>query len=139
MPGGRPTYQPTPEDRHVVRSMAAAGFQEALIARVLSIAVMTLRKHYPLDLKNGRELMTALAVRKLAAAIDKGEAWAICFWLKCRAGWHERQVQEVTGANGGPINSKLRIEIVRYHNDDDANPGNQVAGGSQQPSEVKLQ
>jgi hypothetical protein len=45
---------------------------------------------------------------KLHAAIDKGEAWAICFFLKCKAkhrGYVERQ--EVTGADGGPIHHAL--------------------------------
>jgi hypothetical protein len=34
---------------------------------------------------------------KLMAAIQSREAWAICFWLKCRGGWQERQALQVTG------------------------------------------
>jgi hypothetical protein len=48
------------------------------------------------------------AESKLHAAIEGGQAWAICFFLKCKAkhrGYVERQ--EVTGADGGPIHHAL--------------------------------
>jgi len=43
------------------------------------------------------------AESKLHKAINNGQAWAICFFLKCRAkhrGYVERQ--EVSGPDGGP-------------------------------------
>lgn len=48
------------------------------------------------------------AESKLHAAIEGGQAWAICFFLKCKAkhrGYVERQ--EISGPDGGPIHHAL--------------------------------
>jgi hypothetical protein len=45
-----------------------------------------------------------LAESALMKAVEAGEAWAVCFFLKCKGegrGYVERQ--ELTGKNGGPI------------------------------------
>jgi len=51
-----------------------------------------------------QEKTVDIAEASLIKAIQRGEAWAVCFFLKCRAkrrGYVERQ--EITGADGGPI------------------------------------
>ncbi len=51
--------------------------------------------------------MVDTAERQLRKAILAGESWAICFFLKTQAkdrGYTERN--EVTGANGGPIETR---------------------------------
>ena len=55
-----------------------------------------------------REATTDLAENKLYEAIQRGEAWAICFYLKCQGkqrGYIEKA--EITGAGGGPVSIKL--------------------------------
>ena len=55
------------------------------------------------------EAVKDMAENALYAAILRGEAWAICFYLKCRAkdrGYLERA--ELTGTNGG----RVQIELV---------------------------
>jgi hypothetical protein len=55
------------------------------------------------------EAVKDMAENALYAAILRGEAWAICFYLKCRAkdrGYVERA--ELTGTNGG----RVQIELV---------------------------
>ena len=55
-----------------------------------------------------QEAVKDMAENALYAAILRGEAWAICFYLKCRAkdrGFIEKA--ELTGANGGPVKIKL--------------------------------
>ena len=45
---------------------------------------------------------------KLLVAMNQGQAWAICFYLKCKGksrGWVERQ--EITGPEGGPVTFKV--------------------------------
>ncbi len=57
-----------------------------------------------------KEGMVDLAESKLFNAIDKGEAWAICFYLKTQAkhrGYTERH--EVTGEDGKPIKTEIRV------------------------------
>ena len=54
------------------------------------------------------EAVKDMAENALYAAILRGEAWAICFYLKCRAkdrGYVERA--ELTGASGAPVKIKL--------------------------------
>src|SRR5262245_57006377 len=51
-----------------------------------------------------RESMKDHAESALQAALLRGEAWAVCFFLKCQAkdrGYVERQ--EVTGKDGAPL------------------------------------
>ena len=55
-----------------------------------------------------REAVTDMAENSLYEAIRRGEAWAVCFYLKCLAkdrGYVERA--EVSGAGGGPVKIKL--------------------------------
>lgn len=55
-----------------------------------------------------REARVDYAESKLDEAINKGEAWAICFTLKTLGksrGYVERQ--EITGADAGPITIKV--------------------------------
>ena len=55
-----------------------------------------------------REAVTDMAENSLYEAIRRGEAWAVCFYLKCMAkdrGYVERA--ELTGSNGAPVKIKL--------------------------------
>ena len=55
-----------------------------------------------------REAVTDEAELSLYEAIKRGEAWAVCFYLKCMAkdrGYVERA--ELTGAKGAPVKIKL--------------------------------
>ena len=78
--------------------MSAAGIPQGHIAAAVrsGISEPTLRSHFRAELDLARDQTTALAVGKLVRAIERGEAWAICFWLKCRAGWQERRQIEVS-------------------------------------------
>jgi hypothetical protein len=56
-----------------------------------------------------REFTTDVAEAKLFQAIEGGEAWAVCFYLKCQAkgrGYVETQRHELTGKDGGPIETR---------------------------------
>jgi hypothetical protein len=58
-----------------------------------------------------RELKIDFAESKLMQAVDAGEGWAVCFFLKTQAkdrGYVERQ--EMTGDKGGPITLKVVYE-----------------------------
>jgi DNA-binding transcriptional MerR regulator len=55
-----------------------------------------------------REAVTDMAENALYAAILRGEAWAICFYLKCMAkdrGYVEKA--EISGPGGKPISIRL--------------------------------
>jgi len=66
-----------------------------------------------------REGMVDEAVTSLGKAVRKGEAWAVCFTLKCLGkdrGFVERH--ELTGAGGGPIKTRSEVNL-RLLTDDD--------------------
>jgi DNA-binding transcriptional MerR regulator len=55
-----------------------------------------------------QEAVKDMAENSLYEAIRRGEAWAVCFYLKCMAkdrGYVERA--ELTGTNGAPVKIKL--------------------------------
>lgn len=61
-----------------------------------------------------REAMKDEAESSLYKAVKEGEAWAVCFYLKCQAkdrGYVERTETELSGPAGGPI------EIIEVESD----------------------
>jgi hypothetical protein len=119
--GGRPPYEPTEADRNTVRSMAACGFSQESIARCLGrngIDPKTLRLHFRHELTTAMDKANARVGQVAFQKAIDGEAWAVCFWLKCRAGWKEVQVTEHTGAGGGPIQlTRIREEMTAVLSD----------------------
>ncbi len=107
----KPRYLPTDADRNTVRIMAAAGISQEHIALCIAsragghhgISETTLRKHFDRELKTAYHMANAQAVAKLFEAVNRGEGWAVCFWLKCRARWQEVVRYEHTGADSGPV------------------------------------
>jgi hypothetical protein len=108
--GGRPSYQPTEADRNTVKTMAACGIPHDAIARCLGtngIAPKTLRRHFRHELDTSLTQVNALVGSQVIAAVKRGEAWACCFWLKCRGGWKERQGIEHSGPDSEPLHIKV--------------------------------
>ncbi len=102
-PGGRPPYEPTEADRNTVRAMAACGCTQVSIARCIGtdgIAVDTLIAHFRRELDTAMDMANAKVGQVAFSKAVAGEAWAVCFWLKCRAGWKETNVLE----HGGSLN-----------------------------------
>ena len=105
-PGGRPPYKPTDAERAMVRNMAAAGLSQQTIQRCLPKAPKhpkTFFKAFRDELDTSAHLITAQAVSKLVAAMQSGEAWAICFWLKCKAGFQETAAHRLVDGAGNDI------------------------------------
>jgi hypothetical protein len=73
--------------------MAACGFTEAQIAVCVGddgIDVKTLRRHFRRQLDVSHIKANAKVAGELfQAATVRKEPWAICFWMKVRAGWRE--------------------------------------------------
>lgn len=91
----------------------------SVAARALGISRTTLYAYVEKDpalqaaLSDARELTTDVAEAKLFQAVEKGEAWAICFYLKTQGkgrGYVERQ--EHTGEGGGAVQHQLTHVVV---------------------------
>ena len=96
----RPEQEPTEKTRNQVKILAGIVPRE-VIAAVLGISKGTLRKHYRQELDHGQGMATAMVVGKLFANCMKGKEASIFFWLKCQAGWRERN--EIDPGNRQPL------------------------------------
>lgn len=121
--GGRPSHEPSGKDRKTVECMASYGIKQEEIAAVIGVDSKTLRAHYRNELDLSSTKANALVAQSLfakatATKCSGPSVTAAIFWLKTRAGWKERDVHEITGADGGPIEvddarSKLADRLAR--------------------------
>ena len=99
----RPFYEPTPADRATVKNLAAVGVAHMEIAKCIGshgISEPTLRKHFRRELDVSLNEVLALSMSGLVQGLKKGEAWAVCFTLKCRAGWQEISAHRFVNEQG---------------------------------------
>ena len=72
--------------------MAACGFTHEQIAKCLGaygIDPKTLRRHFNRELETAALMANATIGNVAFQRAQAGEAWAVCFWMKCRAGWKD--------------------------------------------------
>jgi hypothetical protein len=91
----------------------------ARAARALRCTPQTIRNYmqrHPIladVVASEREVIVDTAELRLHEAVLQGEAWAVCFTLKCLGkdrGYVERQ--ERTGANGQPLSSQWSKDMI---------------------------
>lgn len=114
-PHGRPPYEPTDQDRAIVKNLVAAGTPESRICECLNMSQgidqETMRKHFVRELTTARQEVTVMAMRGVVARIAAGDLEACRLWLRCRAGWKETQATEVSGPDGAPISGVIHLTI----------------------------
>lgn len=74
---GRPDFVPTKAQREDVMLYIAGGISEASIAHIIGITHVTLRKHFEVELRTGREVVRSENLRLLRKAAKKGNVSAI--------------------------------------------------------------
>ena len=90
-------HEPNEQNRQTVEAMASHGITEIEIARVLGIAVMTLRKWYLDELQTAAVKANSRVAQSLfdkAMGNGSSSVTACIFWLKCRARWIEPRPQD---------------------------------------------
>lgn len=108
-----------PSDIHKIESMAATGLTIEQIRNNLGYKKTTYYKNKKINaeiaeaIKRGESKGIAVATSKLFEGIQKNNLTAIIFFLKCRAGWKETNVTELTGQDGKPITHKHSYETSR--------------------------
>jgi hypothetical protein len=111
---GRKPFTPTDDQRRLVRAMAGYGVPHDDIAVVVKCSPPTLRKRFRDELDVATiEANARVAQTLYQQATTPGNIAATIFWLKARAGWREKQVMEVTGADGAPM-PVLNLVITRF-------------------------
>lgn len=85
-------FQPTDEQRRMVKSLAGCGLKQEHIASVLGLAsTTTLRKHFREELERGPVEAHANVRRTLFKLATSGRnPGATIYWLKMRARWSEK-------------------------------------------------
>jgi hypothetical protein len=111
MKNGRPPHQPDAISRRLVEHHAAIGTPHQTIAKLLQLSVNTVKKHYAEELELGLARANAVVGGTLFAEAKKGNITAAIFWMKTRGGWRESMRVESTGADGGPIETKSRLDL----------------------------
>jgi hypothetical protein len=100
---GSPPYEPTPSDRATVKNLVVCGYTHEQIARCIGsygISEKTLRKHFRRELDISKAEVDAFATSNLVNMIRDRNLGAICFYLKCRAGWQEITAQRFVDEKG---------------------------------------
>ncbi len=116
-----PTQEKSAHERYtveqVIKAVNAARGCISTAAKALKCNRATIdqyRKRHPevdAAILDAHELQLDVAEGALFKAIDQGQAWAICFYLKTQGrgrGYVEKQEHEFSGPDGAP----LRIEVV---------------------------
>lgn len=105
---GRKAWEPTPDQRKLVKTCAAFGIPEVEIAQVVGCTDKTLRKYcrHELDVGATEALVKVANFLFLNATGAKGDtAWAVTaaiFWMKTRGGWREVKDSD-NGSSGQTI------------------------------------
>ena len=106
----RRAHSPDPLSRRQVEALAGYGIPETQIAGMIGIDPKTLRKHYRDQLDHGHTKANAKVAENLyrkATGDSREGVTAAIFWLKCRAGWKERIVSEVSVTAADPLSQLL--------------------------------
>ena len=82
------------------------------IAKYIGVDRKTLTKHYRHELDTAMTMANAKVAQSLFQQATAGNTSAAIFWLKCRAGWVDKQTVEMTGANGGDINVTITRRVI---------------------------
>ena len=105
-------HEPTPETRLQVKTLASVGTPQEDIAKIIGITKNTLIKHYRKELDTAMVMANATIAQTLFKQAKDGNTSAAIFWLKCRAGWSEKQQIEHSGANGAPLEVIVTRKII---------------------------
>jgi hypothetical protein len=126
---GRKPKIVTAEHLVQIEKLSGLGLTEASIAWIIGMHPTTFIRHKATDdritqaLENGKSKAQREISDVLYEKAKSGDLGAIVWWEKTRANRHERFRQELTGADGGPIETKtsgaddaldyLRSELAR--------------------------
>ena len=109
------TFQPTEEQRRMVKAMSGFGVPHDDIATLVDIDPKTLRKYFRVELDRGSIEATAKVGQSLfRMATEGGNVAAAIFWMKARAGWREKHELILSAKPAGEMNDdELMEEIAR--------------------------
>jgi hypothetical protein len=114
---GRSTFKPTDEQRELVMQLAAFGLRHTEIvlfvkaANGKTISEPTLLKNFAAELSTGKVKANVKVAQTLYKKAISGDTTSIIFWLKSQAGWKDTQRVELTGKDGGPVQTEEAVHF----------------------------
>jgi hypothetical protein len=115
---GQNRFEPTDDQRDLVKRMVLAGVQRDIIAKCVinpnterPVTQKTLKKHFAEELERGdAQANSEVAAALFRAATGKtsgAQVTAAIFWTKTKMGWRETSRVEIEG----DINARAAIEV----------------------------
>lgn len=108
---GRSSFKPTDEQRELVMQLAAFGLRHSEIclfikdAKGSPISEPTMRKNFSAELDTGKLKANVKVAQTLYKKAISGDTTSMIFWLKAQAGWKDSKHVQVSGIDGGPVQS----------------------------------
>jgi len=103
---GSPGFDPGFDQARQVEHMVALGASTTDVAAILRIEPKLLEKYYAYEIETAQSRINQRVAKIALQSALSGDTDMVKFWLSRRAGWKEVKVNEITGANGGPIEFK---------------------------------
>ena len=102
------THIPSAKTRQQVAVLIAEGVKQKVVAQVIGISELTLRKHYKEEIAEASDLAASRVVETMYNMATSGAfPQATMFYLKCRRGWTEKHNININHSGGVVDMSKL--------------------------------
>ena len=106
-------HKPTPEMRKQVEQASGLGLPHDQICALIGISDETLRKYYKSELGIGKAKASAAVAKTLFNKATVGQdTTAMIWWTKAQMRWSETVKQELTGAEGEPLQG-IQVTFVK--------------------------
>jgi hypothetical protein len=105
-------HEPTEQTRRLVESSSGLGLPHESIAVLVGIDDKTLRKHYRSELDTGKAKAHVKIAQTLYQKATAGDTTSLIWWTKSQMRWSEIVKQEVTGADGEPLQG-IQVSFVK--------------------------
>jgi len=100
------------QTRKLVESSSGLGLPHEQIAILVGIDDKTLRKHYRAELDIGKAKANGQIAKTLFSKAVAGDTTSLIWWTKAQMRWSETVKQEVTGADGEPLQG-IQVTFVK--------------------------
>ena len=105
-------HEPTDEKRKLVESTSGLGLPHEQIGILVGIDDKTLRKYYRKELDTGKAKANGQIAKTLYSKAVGGDTTSLIWWTKTQMRWSETVKNEVTGADGEPLQG-IQVTFVK--------------------------
>ena len=112
-------HKPTDESRKMVESTSGLGLPHEQIAILVGIDDKTLRKYYRTELDTGKAKANGQIAKTLFSKAVAGDTTSLIWWTKSQMRWSETVKNEVTGADGEPLQG-IQVTFVKPNDADNS-------------------